>query len=206
MAAQGDDVAVGLCGGKLGVDGFVARLGLCHEVRQGEVGVRSGHEVGVVAREQLVLDALGHAAQHADDEVAAAAAQGLERLEAVDDFLLGVVADGARIQENSVGALELRPRLVAGHAHNGGDDFTIGHVHLAAVSFDVQFLHEDLRRKTLSRGKGTEKTAHPQTHGARLPVCCDREAGAGVGPGFYGPYPSFYGAKARNFWNRARVS
>ena len=44
------------------------QLGLRHQVGQRQVGVGPGHEVGPPAAEQLVLHALGHAAQHADDE------------------------------------------------------------------------------------------------------------------------------------------
>ena len=49
-------------------------------------------EVGAIAVEEVVLDTLGHAAQHADDEPAPLAALGCQGFKAVQDLLFGVVA------------------------------------------------------------------------------------------------------------------
>ena len=64
----GHNVAVGLAGRKFNVDGLMACFGLGDKVGQREIAVGAGHEVGMVAVEQVVLHALCHAAQHTDDE------------------------------------------------------------------------------------------------------------------------------------------
>ena len=115
----------------------MAGLGLGYEVGQGEVGVGAGHEVGVVVVYEVLLHALGHASEHAYYEPLAAAARGVEGLEAVEYLLLGVVAHAARVEEYGVGFVEAVARVVAGHLHHGGHYFAVGHVHLAAVGFYV---------------------------------------------------------------------
>ena len=91
--------------------------------------------------EQPVLYALGHAAQHTDDEFAALAAHGVEGLEAVYDFLLGIVAHRACVEKYGVGLVKTFARLVAGHFHDRGHHFAVGHIHLAAVCFDIEMFH-----------------------------------------------------------------
>ena len=137
---EGQDLAVSLGRGKLDVDGLLALLGCGNEVGKVHVGIRAGDEVHVVLVEELLLDALGHAAEDADDEALLVLPQGMEILEAAVDFLLGVVADGASVDEDGVGIGDDVRHFVAGHLHDGGDDFAVGDVHLAAVGFDVQFL------------------------------------------------------------------
>ncbi len=46
----------------------MAHLGLGYQVGQTQVGVGAGHEVTAVLLQQLLLDALSHAAKYADDE------------------------------------------------------------------------------------------------------------------------------------------
>ncbi len=65
----------------------------------------------------------------------------MEGFEAVNDFLLGVVAHGAGIEKHGVGFVEGFAGFVAGHLHHAGHDFGVGHVHLAAVGFYEEFLH-----------------------------------------------------------------
>ena len=94
----------------------------------------------MVVLDQVVLDSFRHTAQHAYDQVLALFAEGMEELQAVQDFLLGVVADGAGVHEYGIGLFQAFTRAVACHLHDGSNHFTVCHVHLASVSFDKQFL------------------------------------------------------------------
>ena len=67
---------------------------------------------------QFVLYPLGHAAHHAHDEVRTLLAERTERLQAVQDFLLGIVAHGAGIQEYGIGLFRRRGRVIARHFHH----------------------------------------------------------------------------------------
>ena len=115
----------------------MAGFGLRYQVRQGEVCVGPGHEVGVVVVDEVVLHALGHAAQHAYYQFASAVAHGVEGLEAVDYFLLGVVAHAAGVEEHGVGLANVLAHVVARHLHDRGHNLAVGHVHLAAVGFYI---------------------------------------------------------------------
>ena len=56
---------------------------------------------------QVLAHTFGHAADNTDNQVSAAlTAQRVQRLKACDDFLLGVVADRASVQQNSIGAVD----------------------------------------------------------------------------------------------------
>ena len=139
--ARGNHLAVGLRGRELHVDGLLASFGGRHEVRQRQVGIRTCHEVHVVVLDEVVLHPFRHAAQDADDEsVLLLAAQRVQRLQPVDDFLLRIVAHGACVEEYGVGIFQPVAHLVACHLHDGCHHFAVCHVHLAAVGLDEQVL------------------------------------------------------------------
>ena len=142
MQTLGHHIAVGFRGGEFGVDGLVAQFCLCEEVGQGEIGIRSGHQIGMMVGKQVVFHPFGHAAQHPDDEAAALAlapfvAQGVEGVEAVVDFLFGIVAHRAGVQQYGIRIVERLAGLVACHIHDGCHHFRVGHVHLAAVGLNI---------------------------------------------------------------------
>ena len=138
--ARRHHVAIGLGGRQFHIDGLLPGFGGGNEVGQGEVGVGTCHQVHAVVGDEVVLHALGHTAHHAHQQVRTLLLERLEKVEAVEYLLLGVVADGAGIHKHGVGLVERRGRAVARHLHDGGNDFTVGHVHLAAVGFDEQLL------------------------------------------------------------------
>ena len=150
-----DDVAIGFGGRQLYVDGVVAVLTLGDHVGQVEIGVGSAHQIGVVVLYQVVLHALGHAAEDAEDGLwgcegvgllpflfgGPSSLFGMERVEAMINLVFGVLANAAGVEEDGVGLLLRLAQLVAGHLHHRRHHLTVGHVHLATVCFDIEFLH-----------------------------------------------------------------
>ena len=68
--------------------------------------------------DEVVLDALCHAAYYADDELASLLAQGVERIEAVEYLLLGIITYRAGVEQYGVGIVEALAGLVACHLHD----------------------------------------------------------------------------------------
>ena len=134
--ALGHDVAIGLRSGELDVDGLVPGFGLGDEVGQREVGIGACHEVGMMVVEQVVLHPLCHASQHADNQLAPLAAQGVQRVEAVVYLLLGIVSHTTGVEENGIGIIHAFAQFVSCHLHDRGHYLAVGHVHLAAVCFN----------------------------------------------------------------------
>ena len=88
------------------------------------------------ALEDLLAFLLGHAAQHGEELPLARLA--LELLQAVEDLLLGLVPNAARIVEHQPGILgPLDLRIARGH-ERADHLFGIVRVHLAAEGFDVE--------------------------------------------------------------------
>ena len=76
--------------------------------------------------------------------MAALAALGIERVEAMDDALLSIVSDRAGIDKDGVGFSLRLGDIIVGHLHDGGHSLAVGHVHLASVSFYIEFFHAAL--------------------------------------------------------------
>ena len=55
----------------------------------------------------------------------------------VEDLLLSVVPDRARVEEDGIGQLGVFRQVEAVHLHDRSDDFAIGDIHLTAVGLDV---------------------------------------------------------------------
>ena len=133
-------------------------LCLCDKVGQGEVGIGTCHEVGMMAIQQIILHALSHTAEDADEESPphvtperGFSPQRIQFFQAMVDFLLCIVAYGTGVQKNSISLFKGVASLVACHLHDGGHHFGVGHIHLAAVSFNIQFLHLLLGRARQNR-------------------------------------------------------
>ena len=114
----------------------MARFGLCKEVGQRQIAVRTRHQVGMVLLEQFVFYTLGHAAQYAHDE-RALALHGVEGFQSPVYLLLGIVAHRAGVQQHCVGLIDTVAGLVARHLHDAGHYFRVGHIHLAAVGLNI---------------------------------------------------------------------
>ena len=119
-----------------GLDRPLPRPRAVHEVRERPVAVRPDDEAHVPRLlQELRAESLRHASRHPDDRLRLHVA--LELTEAPDHPLLGVVADGAGVQQDDVGALGPLHRVVAGCGELSEHQLGIAHVHLAAVRFDV---------------------------------------------------------------------
>ena len=68
MQTLGHHVLIGLGGGQLNIHRFMARLCLSHQVGQGQIGIGASHQIGTVILQQVLLHALGHTAQHANNQ------------------------------------------------------------------------------------------------------------------------------------------
>ena len=91
--------------------------------------------------QQLFLHAFGHAPQYPYNETAALFAHRMKSFQAVDDLLFGIIAYGTCVQKYSIGLVQSLGRLISGHFHYGGYYFAVRRIHLAAVCFDIEFLH-----------------------------------------------------------------
>ena len=92
---------------------------------------------------QVLLGTFGHTTENTHDELvllATLAVHRMEELQAVEDFLFGIVADGTSVHEHRIGFVQGIAYTIARHLHDGSHYFTIGHVHLATVSLDKEFL------------------------------------------------------------------
>ena len=133
-----EHILVCFCCGKFDVDSFLAHFCRCKEVGKGEVGVWACHEVNMMVLNEVVLHALRHAAHNTHDEAAFSSLlfDSVECLQSVQDFLFGIVAHRAGIEKNGICFVKVFASLVACHLHHRGNNFTVRHVHLAAISFN----------------------------------------------------------------------
>ena len=138
--AAGDHVAVGLGGTEGHIDGLFTGLYGRDEIGKVEIGVGTGHEVHPVVADERIFHTLGHTPYHSYYQPAPfAAAQRPEILQAREDLLLGVVADGAGVEDHGIGLLGALHGLVPGDTHNRGHHLAVGHIHLAAICLYIQF-------------------------------------------------------------------
>ena len=146
---QRHDVAIGLGGGQLHVHGWLTNLYGCHHLGQMEIAVWTTHEIGVMVLDQVVLHALGHTAQHAEDRlgivgfrivVGVTALLSEKRVKTMIDLVLGILAHRAGVEKHRVGIFFVVRGFVTGHLHDGGNDFRVGYIHLAAIGLDIEFL------------------------------------------------------------------
>ena len=64
----------------------------------------------------------------------------MEEFQTVQNLLLRIVADRAGIHKHRIGFLQGVGHRISRHLHDGCNHFTVGHIHLAAVSLDKQLL------------------------------------------------------------------
>ncbi len=119
-------------------DAAVAGFELHQHLAEPRVAGRSANQADVRrALEDFLAFLLRHAAQHAENLALAGA---LEMLQAVEYFLLGLIADAARVVENQPGVFGLRHLRVALFQQRADDFFGVVGIHLAAEGFEVEGL------------------------------------------------------------------
>ena len=136
-------IAISLCSRKLYVDGLLTGFYRCYQFRKRKISIRSYHEIHVMIVNQVLLGTFGHTSEDTHDELvllAPLAVHCVEELQAVEDFLFGIVADGASVHKHRIGLVQRIAHTIARHLHNGSHHFTVGHIHLAAVRLDKEFL------------------------------------------------------------------
>ena len=117
-------------------DRLLAAPRAVHELRQGTIAVRTDDERDVPRLfQQQGTEALGHAARDSHDAVLRHVP--LELTQPPDDPLLRMIADGAGVDQNDVGAVRLVDGEVAGGGELAEHQLGVAHVHLATVRLDV---------------------------------------------------------------------
>ena len=129
-------IPIGFCRRKFHINSFLSSFNGTDQFRKCQVSIRSGNQIYVVMFDQVILYTFSHTSQHTYDQVLAFLAQRMEKLQPVQDLLLCVVADGTGVHKYSICFFQRFAGRIAGHLHDGSDDFTVGYVHLTAVSFD----------------------------------------------------------------------
>ena len=118
---------------------LAALLELLDHLRQQVKLARPRHEIHVARPlEDLLLDALGHAAHDAHDEVRALLLGALELAHPGPRPLLGVIADRAGVEEHNVRLLHLPGGLVALLEEAALHQLRVVLVHLAPEGDDVE--------------------------------------------------------------------
>jgi hypothetical protein len=115
----------------------MTRLDRSKQLRQRHIRVRTRNQIHAMTFSQLLLGSLGHASHHTNDQTTVfTTLHRLQILQTAYYFLLGIVADRARVQQHGISILQIVRQLIPRHFHHGGYHFAVGRVHLAAVSFD----------------------------------------------------------------------
>ena len=137
----GVDVGVGLVAIEAHVDERIAG-GVAEQLGQAAIGVGADDEVDErQLRHERVAQVLRHAAGQTELHVGAPRLVARQVAEAADDALLGVLADGAGVEQNDVGARRIVGALVAVPAEVAEQQLGVRQIHLAAVGLDVDAAH-----------------------------------------------------------------
>ena len=145
MQPLGYNILIGLAGRQFDIDCLIPHLSLSNQVGQREIGIRSGNQVAMVIFQQIVLDALCHTAQNADDEFALALNR-IQRVQTVIDFLFCIVTHRTGVQEYGICLINSLSRFISCHLHDRSHNLRVCYIHLAAVSLNIQFLHLSLKK------------------------------------------------------------
>jgi len=92
----------------------------------------------LVGIEQFLSKTLGHAADDGEDEVFLLLVAVAELADFADDFVFGVLADGAGVEDDDRGGGGIVGWMVAEVLKLPGDEFGVELVHLAAHGFNVK--------------------------------------------------------------------
>jgi hypothetical protein len=128
---------------------------LLHESHNSAQLARADYQVHVRrTSEDCPLVFLRHAAQYADDCVRVVLLHVLQPTQGTVDFVLSMLADTARIEEDRVGFSGVVNEFISSPHQLGSDQLAVEHVHLATDRLDVEaFGHgkETLRQAARSR-------------------------------------------------------
>ena len=137
--AARDDVLVVLLEVEIGGGEPFATARTIQQLRERAVAIRADHQRDVLGLiEQARSEALCHAAGDTDNGVRLH--ESLQFAESPNHARLRVLADGAGVHQNHVGAIGRLNRCVAVCGETAVHELRIGHVHLTAVRLDVDRL------------------------------------------------------------------
>lgn len=119
-----------------------AQRGLRHELGKLAVGIGSEKEVdGGQAIEQVLPEMLGHATGDPEDEIGAHPLELTELTDARGDPLLGPLPNGAGVEEDERGFVDVLGERESRLGEEVGHERGVRDVHLATVGLDVCTLH-----------------------------------------------------------------
>ena len=105
----------------------------------------------MVVFQEVIFYALRHTAEYADDQGVGCWVQGVgcfplsfegsEHIEAMVDFLLGIIAHRTSVEKDGIRLLYRLANFIARHLHHRGHYFRVGHIHLTSVCFYQQLFH-----------------------------------------------------------------
>ena len=134
------DVTVGLGLREFDVDGIGTHLALRNHIRQVEIAVGSTNQVGIVVLDEVILTR--SAIQPNTPRITFLPFFcSAWRVSSMVNLVFCILADTAGVQEDGISLFFFLTNLVACHLHHRGNYLTVCHVHLAAISFNKQFLH-----------------------------------------------------------------
>ncbi len=90
----------------------------------------------MVVLKKVFLNPLCHATENTDNQ-SALACHGMDGVKSVEDFLLGIVAHAACIEEHGIRLVNTLTHLITGHLHHRGYHLTVCHIHLATVCLNI---------------------------------------------------------------------
>ena len=91
--------------------------------------------------DEIIFHTFRHTAQDSDNQISAfVLLHGMEKLQAVQNFLFRIITNGTSVHKHSVRFIQRFAYLITRHLHDRGNHFTVSHIHLASVGFDKQFL------------------------------------------------------------------
>src|SRR5690606_19507167 len=154
IVPDGRDVRICLLPGKLYVHrGLAGFFSFVEEPGQISISIGPDDEIDeLFLVQQLRAQPLGHTAQHTEPKARIVLALLSAHLpEPATDFLLGILADGAGIEQHDVGLPRIIRKAVTILLKHRGADFRIGYVHLASVRLQIDVTFARRRRTRANR-------------------------------------------------------
>ena len=137
-------ILISLAGREFGIHGFVSQFGLSNQVGQRQISVGTCHQVGKMIIKQIALSSLSHTTKYTKNHfgsfgiaLQSAATLSIQCFQTVINLLLGVISNRAGVQEYSIGLVDGLGGFVTSHLHHRCNNFRIGHIHLAAIRFNI---------------------------------------------------------------------
>ena len=119
---------------------FAGHFDRLHQARQVAVRIRPRHDIDGGILQQLLLQALRHAAQYAHHDAAATLLLLTEYVEPAQHALFRIVPHRAGVDQDQVGTVHLRTADIARLLQEREHHLAVVDVHLAAVGFNI-YIH-----------------------------------------------------------------